>query len=201
MRTRRSMKIKNPFNLCGVFLAISAVVLAPLQNSKFYSMSPSSVLQGQANDPCDRGPAGNAYGRTHLCPIVGSSAGIAKGDFNNDGFADLAVGVPLEDNGRNLVDSGAVNVIYGSAVGLTAAGNQFLTEPFISATGLGPQIGNHFGAALAAGDFNNDGFSDLAVAIPDEDVPSSPNSIPDVGAVLIFKGAPEGLSSTGQEFR
>jgi len=40
-----------------------------------------------------------------------------SGDFNGDGFMDLAIGVPFEDiNGK--VDAGAVNVIYGSAQGL-----------------------------------------------------------------------------------
>src|SRR5262245_10507992 len=36
-------------------------------------------------------------------------------DFNHDGFADLAVGVPGENN-----SAGAVNVIYGGSSGLAA---------------------------------------------------------------------------------
>ena len=36
------------------------------------------------------------------------------GDFNNDGFSDLAIGVPREDLG-SLNQAGAVSVIYGSA--------------------------------------------------------------------------------------
>ena len=42
-------------------------------------------------------------------------------DFNGDGFADLAVGVPLEDTGGRTNDGG-VNVLYGSAAGLQAVG-------------------------------------------------------------------------------
>src|SRR5262245_34372685 len=38
-------------------------------------------------------------------------------DFNGDGFSDLAIGVPGENN-----SAGAVNVIYGSAAGLSANG-------------------------------------------------------------------------------
>src|SRR5438132_13536084 len=34
----------------------------------------------------------------------GNSAGVAKGDFNGDGFADLAVGVPREDTFILLID-------------------------------------------------------------------------------------------------
>jgi len=45
-------------------------------------------------------------------------------DFNGDGFADLAVGVPDEDVGA-VANAGAVNVIYGSAAGLAGAGGQW----------------------------------------------------------------------------
>jgi hypothetical protein len=41
-----------------------------------------------------------------------SAAASAGADFDNDGFADLAVGVPGEND-----FSGAVNVLYGSGVG------------------------------------------------------------------------------------
>ena len=46
------------------------------------------------------------------------------GDFNGDGEADLAVGVPGEDVGT-VTDAGAVNVVYGSGAGLLSDGNQF----------------------------------------------------------------------------
>ena len=44
-------------------------------------------------------------------------------DFNGDGFADLAVGVPDEDVGA-VANAGAVNVIYGNAAGLTGTASQ-----------------------------------------------------------------------------
>ena len=43
-------------------------------------------------------------------------------DFNNDGFADLAVGVPAENG------VGAVNVLYGTAAGLSGAGGQLFSQ-------------------------------------------------------------------------
>jgi hypothetical protein len=52
---------------------------------------------------------------------------VAAGDFNGDGFADLAAGVPSED-GNGISDAGVVHVIYGSAAGLSSAGNQFWTQ-------------------------------------------------------------------------
>src|SRR2546426_3810188 len=45
------------------------------------------------------------------------------GDFNGDGEADLAVGVPGEDMGT-VTDAGAVNVVYGSGGGRLPDGDQ-----------------------------------------------------------------------------
>jgi len=51
------------------------------------------------------------------------AVGGLEADFNNDGLADLAVGAPTEAIG-NLQGAGAVNVLYGSAAGLTGSGSQ-----------------------------------------------------------------------------
>src|SRR5262245_50109309 len=48
-------------------------------------------------------------------------------DFNHDGFADLAVGVPSENVG-SVVNAGAVNIVYGSAEGLSPVGSQFWNQ-------------------------------------------------------------------------
>jgi len=52
-----------------------------------------------------------------------AAAGSLQADFNNDGFVDLAVGVPGEDVGA-AVEAGAVDVLYGSAAGLTSSGSR-----------------------------------------------------------------------------
>jgi hypothetical protein len=108
-------------------------------------------------------------------------------DFNGDGYADLAVGVPHEDDGK-ATDSGAINIIYGSAEGLTEVGNKFFTRNTPGVPGL-VQKGAQFGKALAAGDFNGDGFTDLAVGVPFAD-----NYFKKGGDVLIFYGGQKGLS-------
>jgi len=60
--------------------------------------------------------------------VAGSAASGATGgrsvlaDFNADTYADLAVGVPFEDTSGVDTDDGGVNVIYGSASGLSATG-------------------------------------------------------------------------------
>jgi hypothetical protein len=56
-----------------------------------------------------------------------AAAGSLQADFNNDGFVDLAVGVPGEDVGA-VMEAGAANVAYGAAGGLTATGSQLFTQ-------------------------------------------------------------------------
>lgn len=130
------------------------------------------------------------------------------GDFNGDGFDDLVVGVPHEDLG-SVRDAGAVQVFYGSSDGVTTANDQVLR---------GRNSYDQFGAATAVGDFNNDGYDDLAVASPRAEVTvivdggrnrnpigcifgcpeniDKPKQIKDAGHVQIFYGSNRGLSST-----
>lgn len=56
------------------------------------------------------GTAGPAVAKSDSSLAV--SASDVGADFNNDGFADLAIGVPGENE-----SAGAVNVLYGRVVG------------------------------------------------------------------------------------
>ena len=127
--------------------------------------------RASAADPCQQvlKAQGNAEGLHRRCEAIGAGGGASRGDFNGDGIADLAIGVPYEDIG-GLNAAGAVHVIYGSANGLTPTGILAPADQFITMTTLGllsPGPGDHLGSALAAGDFNGDGYSDLAVSAPD----------------------------------
>jgi hypothetical protein len=134
-----------------------------------------------------------------LIPIVASQnsdhfgAAVATGDFNRDGFDDLAIGAPNSD-AEGFADSGAVFVFYGSAAGLDAATYEIIVQ------GLQPdslsEAGDQFGYTLASGDFNADGFDDLAVGSPFEDL----GTASDCGAVTALLGSAAGLVPVQSEF-
>jgi hypothetical protein len=119
---------------------------------------------------------------------------LATGDFDGDGFDDLAIGVPREDVGT-VADAGGVHVVFGSTDGLTGTGSQFL---LLGQNGLpgGPGLSDDFGFALAAGDFDGDGFDDLAIGAPGTDL-TVPTTMFDAGKVLVLHGSVAGITADG----
>jgi len=117
---------------------------------------------------------------------------LAVGDFDADGFADLAVGVPFENWGGT--DTGAVVVFYGSISGLTGTGSQMFGAGQDGVLGTAGD-GDNFGWALAAGDFDADGFADLAIGAPFRDVAGAASA----GQVHLLYGSAAGLSAVGDQ--
>ena len=116
----------------------------------------------------------------------------ASGDFDADGYADLAVGIPHENLGT-VRDAGAVQVLYGGPSGLTARDQVWHQgKPGILGNN---ESDDFFGYALAAGDFDADGDDDLAIGVRGESV----GSISSAGRVVVLNGSPGGLSATGAQ--
>ena len=112
-----------------------------------------------------------------------------SGDFNQDGFSDLVISQPKlstlisSDPSNSIVgtSNGQVDVYYGSETGLSNNAN---LEYY------GGQDDQEMGQGLTVGDFNGDGFSDLAVG--------SPGYNQNNGMVEIFFGSSSGLPTTSE---
>lgn len=110
---------------------------------------------------------------------------FVSADFNRDGYADLAVGRPgVFATGVG----GAVTVLFGSAEGLRGRDSVELVAP-VGHSG-------RFGAALAAADFDADGWPDLAVGDPSGDRLAFEGQHLEVsGAVTVFRGGDGGFDA------
>ncbi len=164
-----------------------------------------NVIYGSASGLVPNGPPLNdqvwTQNSTGLNAGFGAETGdafgasVMAGDFNGDGYTDLAVGAPNEDV-NSTDNAGTVNVIYGSANGLTATDSEFWTQNSAGLdAGFGAEAGDNFGKAMTAGDFNGDGYVDLAIGAPGEDV----FDIANAGAVNVLYGSASGLTAVGDQ--
>jgi hypothetical protein len=99
---------------------------------------------------------------------------VTLGDFDDDGCADLAVGVPGEDIEEEGDEDGAITILYGSPSGITTTGAQKF-----DADTLGPGI-NYLANHLAVVDVDDDGIDDLAATA--------------LGGVVVLHGDANGLN-------
>ena len=96
---------------------------------------------------------------------------LARGDFNDDGYDDLAAGAPNHGDG-----GGAVYVYFGTSSGLSNLQPPDIIYGSESSSEL-------FGWNVTAGDFNGDGYDDLLVGAPSNDEDSTNG-----GRAYIFYG-------------
>jgi hypothetical protein len=160
------------------------------------------VLYGSVNGPArkksqiwnqdqpnvlDEGDSGDLFGNA-----------LATGDVDGNGFDDLIVGVPNERVKPGPDQIGIVQVFLGRAGKLSTTGQQLWSQdsPGILDTA---ELNDHFGAALSTGDYDGDGFSDLAVGVPLEDFPGAPTAF-NAGAVNVLYGLGSGLSDARNQF-
>ncbi len=118
---------------------------------------------------------------------------LINGDFNGDGFPDLAIGAPNRD--IFAADVGLVIVLYGNQLGLTNVNSSIIT----TSTQIEADS-EFFGKSLASGDFNNDGYDDLAIGAPGKHFtnPISMVEFENTGAIYIHYGSASGVTATGQ---
>ncbi|MCK1795723.1 VCBS repeat-containing protein [Streptomyces sp. XM4193] len=138
---------------------------------------------------------GGEDGLTRTDTKVPMGATGAIGDFDGDGYGDLAYREMPGGVVENLpYDEGTVKVIHGTADGL---GDRVKTYTQDTAGVPGASEENdQFGGALSAGDVTGDGIDDLAVAVPFEAIGDRYAA----GSVVLLKGSEgEGLTGAGAQ--
>ncbi|MFJ7154633.1 VCBS repeat-containing protein [Streptomyces sp. NPDC101118] len=118
----------------------------------------------------------------------------AAGDFNGDGYADVA-GAPTWSYTNPY---GQVYIAYGGPAGLsTTLKPSVINEDTPGVPGSRDHV-DRWGEALAAGDINKDGYADLVVGAPWKDATDSAgNEILRPGSVTVLRGSASGLTGTG----
>ncbi|MEU5364046.1 FG-GAP repeat protein [Streptomyces sp. NPDC005925] len=140
---------------------------------------------------------GAADGPVYTRDLLGGSA-TASGDIDNDGYDDLVYGRPDKPEDENEpLTGGVVGVYLGSENGMDDVNelgtpDQVWTQNSAGVPGTA-ELGDGFGADVSLADIDGDGYVDLAVGVPGEDV----GTVADAGGVRVLRGSAAGLTPVG----
>ena len=153
----------------GLVTAIYGTTGGFLPFPGFVHMSEASTINGSIE-------SGDRFG-----------SALAAGDFDDDGVDDLAIGIPGDNYNVQVIDAGAVAVVLGRHLQFLPGASRFLAPGMFPQRLIPdvPQGAPGYGSALAAGDFDGNGFADLAIGAPRRDIV---NVTGDVGGVAVLFG-------------
>ncbi|BCL30455.1 FG-GAP-like repeat-containing protein [Streptomyces aurantiacus] len=117
---------------------------------------------------------------------AGNKMGTGIGDVNNDGFDDVVVG--------NDWGGGNVKVALGSATGLSEDRVQTFNQDSPGFPGAEEEE-DEIGGSVSVADVTGDGYADIALGIPGEDV----GDIYDTGSVALVPGSASGATGAGTQ--
>lgn len=119
------------------------------------------------------------------------STTVPQADFNGDGIGDVAFSASgAYVNGKK--GAGQLVVLYGTAGGVSSAKRSVISQNTAGVPGTA-ETDDFFGAETAYGDFNDDGYDDIAVSSPWEDIDSDA----DGGGLAVLWGSAKGITGTG----
>jgi hypothetical protein len=183
-------------------MALFAIVsLERLSNAKADDLTPQliqtidlntttanlSVIGAASDDHLSGSDDPNTFS---IFPRAGS---IATGDVNGDNILDLIIGAPDVDftpaQGNARPNAGAVYIVLGRQ----PFANPTLIDTNLAASNLpdvrifGLNANDRLGFAVASGDVNGDGISDVLMGAPGADFNATPRN--DTGAVFVIFGS------------
>ncbi|MEU5401116.1 FG-GAP and VCBS repeat-containing protein [Streptomyces sp. NPDC005963] len=136
-------------------------------------------------------------------PVSGTSASTVKppgakpADYNGDGYRDLVINLPgNSDAATKVYAGGSVMVLYGSARGVDTTKRKLIRASTAGIPGT-PEGHDRFGQQTASGDYDRDGFTDLAVSTVGEDLTVNGTYRRNAGQNTIIWGGKNGLAKHG----
>ncbi|WP_213455506.1 FG-GAP repeat protein [Rhizomonospora bruguierae] len=181
---RADVAIGNPAESIGTKLNAGAVtVLYGQPTAPYLGLIPNGtnwITQDTGNLP------GSVEAKDYF------GAALTTGDFNGDGYADLAIGAPGEAIGK-VGSAGAVWVLYGGSYGLRTDNAVAYNESSAAIPGV-EEKNDHFGSSLAAGDITGDGRDDLVINVAGETVSGTTGA---AGCLVLLKGSASGVTTSG----
>ena len=141
-----------------------------IQNDSILNAGAVNLINGSANGLTAQANSLLTEDPTDPNALFGAGAGdrfgevLARGDFNGDSIIDLAVGVP--ENDFAAAGAGIVHIFHGQINNSAYSLEQVYSWTQTRITGQALGANDRFGYALSAGDFNGDGYEDLAIGVP-----------------------------------
>ncbi|WP_037680320.1 FG-GAP and VCBS repeat-containing protein [Streptomyces griseus] len=139
---------------------------------------------------------GNSTSRFYLANASGDAftryeapegdGGVAFGDINHDGYADVV---------RGATNYSTITVALGSASGLKPKSTWKSYSQNTEGVPGGKETEDYFGDAVAVGDINGDGYADVAVGVPGEAIGDDDGA----GMVNVLYGSRNGLTGKGAQ--
>ena len=141
----------------------------------------ATLLVGTPNTASADAGQVNKQGRAHT-----------YGDFDADGVVDRVFGFPMAH-----AEAGSVVVVYG---------DHDIEELHRGTPGIleGHEPGDHFGGSVSAGDIDGDGYDDLVIGVPGDDLTvfnldGTTFTHAEAGSIHVIYGSSQGLTTTGDQ--